>query len=271
MDNVENNTPLLIGIGTLLLITGALSAYVFMPPQVVEIAPAVTEIITEEEDEKTAFYAWHAPEDYVHIVREYEVVIPLPEPDTLGTVPVETALANRRSVRSFSDQSLTVKDISQMLWAGIGQTTDDGKRTAPSPGSGNPTALFLVAVSVEGLEAGLYEYLEDRHALGLVRRGDHRDSWEAITQQPYPMNAPAVMLVTGDMYKQYQRFGEASERLVLQESGHVGQNLYLQAHALNLGMVVMGAINTIAGQEFLGTPAYEPVVYLVPFGNLAEE
>ena len=270
MDNVQNNTPLLIGIGTLLLITGALSAYVFFPAQVVEVASVAPEIMVEEEDEKTAFYAWHAPEDYVRTEREYEVVIPLPKPDIIGTVPVETALANRRTIRSFSEEPLTLQKVAQMLWSGIGQTTDDGKRTSPSRGGENPTSLFLVAANVAGLEPGLYEYLEDKHVLGLVRYGDYKADWESITHQKYPMSAPAVMLVSGDMYKQYKRYGDITERLVLQESGHIGQNLYLQAGTIGVGVVVMGGFDTVAGQEFLGTPAHEPVIYLVPFGNLVE-
>ena len=124
--------------------------------------------------------------------------------------------------------------------------------------------------NVTDLEPGLYEYLEDRHALGVVRKGDHSSEWESITHQPYPMNAPAVILISGDMYKQYYRYGDTSERLVLQESGHIGQNLYLQAETRGLGLVVMGGFDTVAGQQFLGTLPNEPVVYLVPFGHRGE-
>lgn len=270
MDQKQNNTPLLMGIGALLLVTGALGAYVFMPAQTVEVGTPVTEEVADDESERASAYAWHAPDEYEAEEREYEDVVALPAPDMVGTVPVETVLANRRTVRSFSDEPLTLQAVSQMMWSGIGQTSDDGKRTAPSRGGENPTALFLVAANVSDLEPGLYEYLEDQHALGLVRHGDFEDDWEIITHQPYPMNAPAVMLVTGDMFKQYYRYGDITERLVLQESGHIGQNLYLQAETLDLGLVVMGGFDTAAGQEFLGTPAHEPVVYLVPFGNREE-
>lgn len=270
MDTVQNNTPLLFGIGVLLLMTGALSVYIFFPPKGIEVAPAVSEVVVTEEEDESDYYAWHAPEAYAKVVREYEVVIPLPEPDRVGSVPVETALANRRTVRTFSEEPLLLETVAQMLWAGIGRTSDDGKRTSPSRGGENPTALFLVAAKVSGLEPGLYEYLEDIHALGLVRYGDHTADWETITKQTYPMNAPAVMLISGDMYKQYKRYGDITERLVLQESGHIGQNLYLQAETIGVGVVVMGGFDTVAGQEFLGTPAHEPVIYLVPFGNVAE-
>ena len=260
----NNSTVLLLGTGALLVIVGALLSYVFMPPQIVEIASTQTE--TQEPTESST-YAWHAPDDYEAEVRTYDVMVPLPEPDTVGTVPLETTLQSRRSVRAFAEVPLSLEHVAQMLWAGIGQSSDDGKRTSPSPGSANPTRIFLVAENVQGLEPGLYEYLEEEHALGLVRLGSHASDWEDITHQTYPMNAPAVMLITGDMYKHYDRHGVASERLVLQESGHIGQNLYLQAETLGLGMVVMGGFDTVAGQKFLGTPAHEPVVYLVPFGN----
>ncbi len=264
----------LFGSGLCLLLIGGFTTYLLLPQSSVP-TPAASDDVSEPEQEEVDAddadaYAWHAPDDYEAEVREYDTVISLPEPDRVGTVPVETALQSRRTVRSFAEDSLSLENVSQMLWAGIGSTSDDEKRTAPSRGGENPTAVFLVASDVADLEPGLYEYLEQDHALGLVREGDFTDDWEDITHQSYPMDAPAVMLITGDMYKQYYRYEDITERLVLQESGHIGQNLYLQAETLGLGLVVMGGFDTVAGQEFLGTPYNEPVVYLVPFGKQSE-
>ena len=256
----NKSSIILLATGGLLVMIGALLTYIFLPPQVVEVRDV------ESGAMNALTYRWSAPDDYERAPRTYDTLIPLPQPDITGTTPVESVIQSRRSARSFAAESLNLEQVAQMLWAGIGISSEDGKRTAPSPGSAHPTSLFLVAENVDGLASGLYEYIEAEHALGLVRAGSFIADWESITQQPYPMNAPAVALVTGDMYTHYHRFGTASERLVAQESGHIGQNLYLQAESLGLGMIVMGGIDTAAGQEFVGTPVHEPVLYLIPFG-----
>lgn len=197
----------------------------------------------------------------------YDTIIPLPEPVTIGTRSVEEAIATRRSGREYADSPVSLADAGQMLWAGIGQTASDGKRTNPSPGSTNPTRMFLVAHNVESLEPGIYEYLNDQHALGLVQTGYFRPEWANVTAQTFPGDAPAVALVSGDMFHLYSRFGENSARLVYQETGHIGQNLYLQANSLGLNMIVLGNYDTDVVNAMVGLSDYEPVLYLVPFGN----
>ncbi len=263
MEQKPNTRIILIGIGSLLFIAGALFSYILYPH---EKTVVVTEpVIIEQQNEYN--YAWHAPEEYEQTVRLYQNSISLPEPKTIGDLSVESAIFARRSFRDFKDSPLSLEEVSQMLWAGMGVTSEDGRRSAPSAGGGKPVSLFIVVSMVEDLEPGLYEYLEESHALGLVREGEFSEEWAKITTQPHPKNAPAVILLTGDMYHRYHIYGEATERLLLQESGHIAQNLYLQAESLGLGMTVMGGFDPSAGQEFVGTKENEPVVYLVPFGK----
>lgn len=48
--------------------------------------------------------------------------IVLPNPAYTGVSPVESALRSRRSVRDFAPQSLTLAEVSQLLWAAQGIT-----------------------------------------------------------------------------------------------------------------------------------------------------
>ena len=53
-------------------------------------------------------------------------VIQLPPPQLKGQMPVEQALAKRRSVREFKPTALTEGELSQLLWAAQGITNRDG-------------------------------------------------------------------------------------------------------------------------------------------------
>ena len=79
----------------------------------------------------------------------------LPEPRRKGKLSLEEAIVARRSIREFSDQSLTLQELSQILWAAQGITSRWGGRAAPSAGALFPVDTFVVVGNVESLEAGV--------------------------------------------------------------------------------------------------------------------
>ena len=101
--------------------------------------------------------------------------IQLPEPRLEGNMSVEQALRDRRSLRSYKNQPLTIAEVGQLLWAAQGVTDKArGYRTAPSAGATFPFAVYLVAGNVTGLAAGIYQYDCPHHRLMLRREGDFR-------------------------------------------------------------------------------------------------
>ena len=260
MNETKNSTPLLISTGVLLLIMGALLMYVFMPQSVVEVS-----VVTEESIDPDGVVSAlvEAPVEYMPPTPVAIDAIALPTPDVVGTMPVAAALAERRSNRAYSDAPVRLADLSQMLWAGIGVSDNElGLRTAPSRGEANPIGYYVVVDRVEGIEPGLYHYLPETHELELILVGDQRGVWESITGQPHPKNAAVTLLVTANMAR-----GEGYRETTFQESGHVGQNLYLQATELGLSMLVMGGFSRADAAAYLGLDEYHHVVYLVPIGN----
>lgn len=69
----------------------------------------------------------------------------LPSPKKSGDLSVEKVLEQRRSVRDYSDKSLTFKQMAQLLWSAQGITSREGLRSAPSAGALHPLELFVVA------------------------------------------------------------------------------------------------------------------------------
>ncbi len=188
---------------------------------------------------------------------------PLPEPMTSGTVSLETALQNRRSRRDFTSQELNPSEISQLLWAAQGITDPRGFRTAPSAGALYPLELYTVTAD------GVFHYLPQEHALEVIKGGNLRAPLHdaALGQDPV-MEAPFVMVITAVYERTQVKYGpELSPRYVHLEAGHAAQNVLLQAAALDLGAVPIGAFYDAEVQAILGLPEDHEPLYLIPIGH----
>ncbi|MEL9990257.1 MAG: SagB/ThcOx family dehydrogenase [Thermoproteus sp.] len=199
----------------------------------------------------------------------------LPMPKLRGAMSVEEALARRRSVRSYLDSPLTIEELAQILWAAYGVSEVKwGLRTAPSAGAIYPLNVYVVVGEggVSGLAAGVYKYLPSRHSLLLVKPGDvRRELFEAALRQYWVLKAP-VSLVVSAVYEKTERiYGERGRvRYVHMDLGHLGQNVYLQATALGLGTVAVGAFDDDAVKNAVGLPEGETPLYIMPIGRVAK-
>jgi SagB-type dehydrogenase family enzyme len=194
------------------------------------------------------------------------VVIKLPSPDTVGRITVEQALWHRRSVRVFTDESLTVEQVGQLLWAAQGLNKGANRRTAPSAGATYPMELYVATGKVEGLRPGLYHYRFDGHALERKRAGDIKEDLAAAAlNQRSIAAAPAVLVLAADYSRTAKRYGERTSRYVYMEAGHVGENVHLQCEALGLGTVMIGAFDDSQVKKLLGIQ--EDPLYIMPVGR----
>ena len=199
-------------------------------------------------------------------------LIELPPPVTDGPMSVERAIANRESRRSFGGAPIELSAISQLLWAAQGITDPSrGFRTAPSAGATFPLEVYLAVGDggqQEWVPPGLYRYVPGRHALELIRSGDiRRDFYRAALRQDAVRIAPAVIILTGVTARTSDRYGARAERYIAMEAGHVSQNIYLQATALGLGTVAIGAFQDAAVARILDLPSGENPLYLMPLGR----
>ncbi|MDD5555761.1 MAG: SagB/ThcOx family dehydrogenase [bacterium] len=195
--------------------------------------------------------------------------IALPAPALKGRLSVEEAVARRRSVREYRKEPLALAEVSQILWAAQGITERrQGLRAAPSAGATYPLEVFLVAGNVTGLEAGVYRYLPARHALSRAFAGDvRRPLAAAALGQPWVRVAPATILIAAVYARTASRYGGRARRYIDMEVGHAGQNISLQAEALGLGTVAVGAFNDAEVKEVLRLPKEEEPLYLMPLGK----
>ena len=195
-------------------------------------------------------------------------VIKLPEPVFEGGVSVERALLKRRSVRTFQDESLTLGEVSQILWAAQGVTNPRGFRTAPSAGALFPLEIYVAIGNVNDLSPGVYRYIPLEHELEQVEIGDKRDqlSKAALGQSPVA-NAPVVFIICAVYERTTGKYGERGIRYVFMEAGHVSQNIYLQAASLNMGTVAIGAFRDPEIKDLINCKPNEHPLYIMPLGK----
>jgi len=179
--------------------------------------------------------------------------VTLPAPRSDGPVSVEQALAARRSVREFAARSVTLSEVAQLVWAAQGVTEPGtGYRAAPSAGALYPLEVYVVAAGVEGLAAGVYRYGPGDHSLTRVRdTADTAALARAALSQEAVADAPAVLAIAAVFERTTVKYGERGRQYVHMEAGHAAQNVYLQAAALGLGTVAIGAFDDSAVSALL--------------------
>ncbi len=204
--------------------------------------------------------------------------IKLPEPRLDGTVSVEKAITQRRSVRAYSNEPLSLGEAAQLLWAayGITEPRSDGPaflrgglRAAPSAGALYPLEIFLVAGKVTGLAPGIYRYISEKHELARIEEGDRREGLcQAALGQAWIREAPASLVIATVFERTTKKYGERGrERYVWMDAGFAGENVYLQAQALGLGCCIAGAFDDAAVKRVARMAGDEVPVCLLGVGK----
>jgi len=199
-----------------------------------------------------------------------QVVIKLPPPLLKGKVSLEEAITKRRAVRRYRPESLALFQLSQILWSAQGVTGGGRLRAAPSAGATYPLEIFVVIgkQSIEELETGIYHYEVDSHSLSLHKPGDFRiDLARAALDEGFIAVAPVDIVICALYTRTSYRYGRRGERYVHMEVGHVGQNIHLQAVALGLATVEVGAFDDEDVRKVLGVEEQIKPLYIMPIGK----
>lgn len=188
-------------------------------------------------------------------------IIDLPNPAMKGETSLEEVLDTRRSIREYADRPLSHAEIGQLLWAAQGITSEHGFRTAPSAGALYPLETYVA------IESGVYRYDPANHRLIKTFTGEWRKPLgDAALRQGAVYDAPAVFLFAAVYQRTAARYGDRAERYVWIEVGHAAQNLLLQAAAMDLGAVPIGAFYDDQVKSLLQLPEDEEPLYLIPVG-----
>lgn len=194
--------------------------------------------------------------------------IKLPEPEYSSNTSIEEALLKRKSIRDFQKKPLSLKNISQILWAAQG-ITDKGKnkRTAPSAGALYPLEIYLVVGNVNEIESGIYKYNPYQNELTLISEGDKRNEISKYTAQPEAIQTAPITVIFSAVYKRTSvKYGDRAFRYVHIEIGHAAQNVCLQVISLGLSTVTIGAFQDAQIKKTIQLLEEEEPLYIMPIG-----
>lgn len=190
--------------------------------------------------------------------------IQLPEPDKKGKITLEEAIAKRRSKRTFRNQELSLEQIGQLLWAAQGITAKRGGfsfRAAPSAGALYPMEIYLLT------QKGTFHYLPPEHKLEVLGEKDlRRGLADAALGQDVISQAPLDIVICAVYYRVTSKYGQRGRRYVDIEAGHIAQNIHLQAVALGLASVPIGAFDDQSIQSLLALSEDCEPLYIIPVG-----
>jgi SagB-type dehydrogenase family enzyme len=210
-----------------------------------------------------------------------QTIIKLPSPQLKGKVSLEETILRRRAVRRYRREPLDLSQLSQILWSAQGITGTREFRAAPSAGATYPLEIFVfvgkqgVIVSEakqapEELQAGIYHYEADSHSLSLHKPADLRpDLARAALDEEFIVKAPVDIVICALYHRTSYRYGSRGERYVHMEVGHVGENIHLQAVALGLATVEVGAFHDEELRNVLGVDEQIKPLYIMPVGKPA--
>jgi SagB-type dehydrogenase family enzyme len=213
---------------------------------------------------------WTArPEPYKTYPDSVKVVLPSLEADNQMTL--DEALNERKSIRRFRQEPISLAQLSHLIWASTGiQRTEQGYefRTAPSAGALYPIESYIIANRVRDLEPGLYHYAIRNHELERIRSGDlRRPIMTAALGQEMCAEAAAVFLWTAIFARSRWKYAQRAYRYVYLDAGHIAENLSLAAVSLGLGTCQIGALFDDEVNKLLDVDGTEEsVVYMSVVG-----
>ncbi|NMC07020.1 MAG: SagB/ThcOx family dehydrogenase [Candidatus Lokiarchaeota archaeon] len=185
--------------------------------------------------------------------------VTLPRDFTFERNEFDHLLRERRSRRQFAREPMTVQEISTLLKFTAGTVNDEfddagfNFRHVPSAGGLYPYETYVISNNVAGLQKGLYHYNLPAHELHLLKDGDLSARISAVClDQAMARQAAAVLAWTAVVPRSQWKYLQRCYRYVYMDLGHLGQNFYLVAEALQLAACTIGALYDEEGNNLLG-------------------
>lgn len=198
--------------------------------------------------------------------------IPLPSPAISSEPGIWEVLKERRSIRDYRQEPLSLQELANLLWATQGVTVKAPApwfRTVPSAGALHPIDTYLVINRMKDLEAGIYWLNVADFSLDLKKPGDFSTRIAAAAlDQNIARNAAVVFVWVAVIQRSSRKYRQRAYRYIYLDSGHIAQNLYLAATAMNLGCCAIAAFYDEEVNQIIGVDGREETtVYLATIGK----
>ena len=205
-----------------------------------------------------------------------KTIIDLPEPKEIkvSSISLRGAIENRRSIRKYSQESLTIEELSYLLWStqGVKEVSPRSAtfRTVPSAGARHAFETYLLVNNVKDLQSGIYRFLAIEHKL--VEMNTEPNIADQITAacfgQKFVKTSAVTFIWTAVAYRMKWRYGERGYRYMHLDAGHVCQNLYLSAESIDSGVCAIAAFSDDDMNRLMNVNGEEQfVIYIATVGK----
>ncbi len=189
-------------------------------------------------------------------------------------ISLKQAIESRKTIRKYEDIPLTTEELSYLLWCtqGVKRVILNAAtlRNVPSAGARHAFETYLYIRKVDGIKPGLYRYLAIEHKLMPVNLdpGVSEKFTISCRNQKFINDNAVTFVWSTSVYRMKWRYGERGYRYIHLDAGHVCQNLYLLAEAIECGACAMAAFDDDKINELLGLDGENNfVVYLASVGK----
>lgn len=184
---------------------------------------------------------------------------------------------SRESHRVYTGETMTLEELSYLLWCTQGVKEIRGKsyatlRTVPCGGARHEFECYFAVRNVDGLEPGLYHYLPMHHQIEYLGDVEDLDAWikESLCGQAWAATANVVFYYSAVFYRAEWRYGISTHRVLLIDAGHITENMYLAATSIGLGGCAIGALDGKRVDEAFGLDGVEEAAfYAMPVGKVS--
>lgn len=190
-------------------------------------------------------------------------------------VSVETAIAKRKSRRSYTEVAIKLEELSFLLWATQGlrekRSAVRNYRTVPSAGCRHALETYIAAFRVEGIPKAIYRYLPMSHQLVEVVKHKNLEGLltQAASDQSFAGESAVTFIWTTIPARMEWRYGRSSYKVIALDAGHVCQNLYLACEAIGAGTCAIAAYDQEFADSILGIDGVEEfTIYMAPVGKV---
>lgn len=187
---------------------------------------------------------------------------------------IVSIINNRQSIRNYRVEKISLSELSYLLWCtqGVKEIISNVAtiRTVPSAGARHALETIVLVNNVEELTPGLYRYLSLQHRLGIVKINSTMVNKivKASFYQDFISHSAVTFIWIAIPYRMRWRYGERGYRYLFLDAGHVAQNLYLSAQAIDCGVCVIGAFSDDELNEILNIDGKEQfVIYMATVGK----
>jgi SagB-type dehydrogenase family enzyme len=202
------------------------------------------------------------------------ISLPPPSEFSFNAFSLRKAIENRKTLRKYSSTPLTIMELAFLLWVtqGVKEVTNRPAtlRNVPSAGARHAFETYLLVNKVEGLEPGLYRYIATKHSL-LLENPDSTIATQltqACLDQAQVLNSAITFFWAAIVERMYWRYDERGYRYLHLDAGHICQNLYLAAEAVDSGVCAIAAFNDDMVNKALGLDGEkEFTIYIASLGK----